>query len=125
MSGGYSSADRQYNILHSMHETAQTAPLHVVRNVFFSRYIEGMNAGSCKPIMAINLDHSADVFVSNLRKICSGFANDLNFQERENIKTEIKELLQKEGTPYQKIGYVLDWFKKWRAELLVKGYFRA
>ena len=116
MSSGYSTADLQFNILHSMHETAQTAPLHIVRNVFFSRYITGMSAVACEPRTAMTFDKAAAVFAHNLRKVCPTLAADMTMSNRNSLIEVIKTLLQKEGTPYQKTGYVLEWFKQWRAE---------
>ena len=122
MSTSYNGLSRTHNILHSMLNVASTESFEVVRQQFFSSYLvqkasigaskdkEGHPQNEVDPLL-----EAARAFAANLPKVCKKYASN-NLHDQKNLSTTIEAILQKPGTPYERVGNVLAWFKEWRSE---------
>lgn len=123
MSTSYSGLSRTHNILHTMLNVASTESFEVVRQEFFNSYLHNTPAkGTPKPReghppqpKVDPLLKAARIFAGNLPKICKKYAREYA-AEQEALATAIHGVLEKPGTPYERVGNVLSWFKEWRSE---------
>lgn len=123
MSTSYSGLSRTHNILHTMLNVASTESFDVVRREFFNSYLHNTAAkGSPKPREGHPPEPEVDPllkaarsFASSLPKICKKYAHEYR-AEQEQLALAIHAALEKPGTPYERVGNVLAWFKEWRSK---------
>lgn len=114
-----------------MLNVASTESFEVVREQFFKSYLhKAVSSGPNTPLtMAAGPDGSipepeailtpweqaAHNFSGILPGVCKTYAGPSLADDNERIK-QIEAVLKKPGTPYEKVGFVLAWFKEWRLE---------
>lgn len=114
-----------------MLNVASTESFEVVREQFFKSYLhKAVSSGPNTPLtMAARADGSipesepiltpweqaAQKFSGVLSGVCKKYAGPSLADDHERIK-QIEAMLKKPGTPYEKVGFVLAWFKEWRLE---------
>lgn len=119
-----------------MLNVASTESFEVVREQFFRSYLANAVAKGLPPAVVANpagsvpsennastfaepvLDawqKSAKEFATALPGICKHYAH-FNTAMRDAVAKQIEQALKQPGTPYERVGYVLDWFKEWRLE---------
>lgn len=136
MSSSYSSLSKAHHILQAMLNVASTESFEVVRDQFFRVYLQKNFADG--PILRAQLQErlaqesesapkkiakektpppdawrlAATQFARQLPQICKGYASAGLLQTK--YVDDIEQALKKPGTPYERVGNVLAWFKEWR-----------
>lgn len=114
-----------------MLNVASTESFEVVREQFFKSYLSGaVSSGpntmptppahpdgripKPEPILT-PWEQAAHNFSGIFPSVCKTYAGPSLADDNERIK-QIEAVLKKPGTPYEKVGFVLAWFKEWRLE---------
>ena len=114
-----------------MLNVASTESFEVVRSQFFKSYLSNaVSSGpNTLPTPLVRSDGSileldpiftpwtqaARQFSGILSSVCKKYAGPSLADDNEQIR-QIEAILKKPGTPYEKVGFVLAWFKEWRLE---------
>ena len=114
-----------------MLNVASTESFEVVREQFFKSYISKAVSSGPKTMPTPSPLHNGSIQASEpilplwrqaarnfsgiLSGVCKKYVGSGLADDNERIK-QIEAILQKPGTPYEKVGFVLAWFKEWRLE---------
>lgn len=119
MSSSHIRINHSQTVIQKMLAVASTAPFEAVRSHFFYDYIHNIGYHNIISEKEFWLE-TASSLVDRLKNVCPGYAKELK-KNKNQISNDIAALLQKPGTPYQRVGYVLEWFKEWRGEMRKKS----
>jgi hypothetical protein len=146
MSTSYAQVSKTYNILHTMLNVASTESFWVVREQFLKSYLSNaISQGPSTPyppwaiaasLLAVRQPaklasaphdimyapehilspwtNAAKKFALTLPKIYRKTASGLS--DNNERTHQIEAILQMPGTPYERVGHVLAWFKDWRQQ---------
>lgn len=113
MSSSYYILAKARTRLETLLQTTATASFHDVRVAYFSYSLDTAPARARQrntyQTMAFEFANSLQCNVLKTHKP--------SLEQKTQWTAEIEVLLQKPGTPYERVGYVLDWFKTTRAQL--------
>lgn len=98
-----------------MIQVASTSSFEVVRDRFFNSYIKNKASTESSDKGQDPWGSAVNNFVINTRDVCKDYRDHYRANS-DDIKIVLEKLLKKPGTPYQKVGYALEWFKEWRKE---------
>lgn len=135
MSSSYSGLSKAHHILQAMLNVASTESFEMVREQFFRAYMQDNFATGPKvraqeaeaerkllgktddqpPKEPVSAWRQAAIdFAEKMPGICNAYATR-TLADQEQFVANIEQALSKPGTPYERVGNVLAWFKEWRA----------